>query len=1195
MYLTISSQSSSSLFQMLPEVCAIDDLHAFPQGDSDCTLTKRRSFGDQYLLFVRQNMRNYMENNFPPGRESIRDMVIIQDESLPPLQEILHRIDYVQLSTLYLVDCRLRMDNVDVFQDLSLRALVLSHAYLRHLPRSIFEMDSLEVLKVDRNSLEEIPAEIGNLRNLKSFCCDSQRPRLRSLPHSITKLEHLEVLSFSNNRIENIAWVVALPKLRVLRCSNNRISRLPNQLVNLQELMVLDFMHNRLDYIPASFTDLLGRLYRFHYFNLTLRPKHIMRSRAELLSYLDLESFLAQSPVRRTGRDVSVAVVGESHSGKSTLVEALKADRGICKHDVRQESTFEIHQFEMQGHDHSCYISTLVLANDILDTFSKNISVDLYLLAVDLTALELQNGSQHLFARHVSRMQMWLQSLYDVAPHTPVVIVGTHAELVKSMAFGDIWHNIESILDQSRHHHVKRFTDSRLSTCILCNPKSLAVRHVLGKSRQGSAGFVDLSFPTGEPMMNGHVPTGDSPSSGKGRYPHIVGYYEIDSKKNLPKDAKKSNLSIEQLKGAIFRLTHNQNAGEEGIPPSWLSFIRQMSTITEQAPNLPCLPYEEVVSMSRSIDISPAQVPYMLKYFHQRGKLVYFANDEILSKLVVINPTWFIQVLCRVLDGFERSKCNYVELIESLQDKELDRQLHKAGVLSVASAHWLLAALQRLDLCVPVLDNGDIKLYLLPNLLEVGHPSQDVWPDLPEWDEKQITCDFAIRSLKPCLFSDLILRLNNEGRRSLEVVGEPAPVFLSHHIVFYTGIDLGGCDDCYAIRRRLRVQHKNDDEDEVEDDVLHKVHIHLMPNMKTIRIAVRGVSPCCTMKSVLTFIELYLDDIPEEDTDGSSDRTSVSSHALSIGPSASVSSDRGSMTSKVSHLPNNDEEDDRQTFLLCPKCVLLRHSNPERISYQTISPKRKAICSRWHNLGSWTRAVTGDYRYANDFLVGSSSLSMLPDYEHPRLAMIVPPSTPISNREWYMFSRTKFLEGFEVHFLCEYTGYWHMVEDAGFRLNQTRQFTKKVGNHLPAILNMALPMVQIVNGVHEHSHNGRLLAPVVADLIKNYEYLRNVDTHIRDPYTWLSKNKDRVVTMLTKVLANASDGFPDLYFKVGNSIHAEMVFQAAPRANRYELAKFLRIEASSGRFGPLRPLYVGQEIRWLCDAHYEELRGMPSK
>jgi len=42
----------------------------------------------------------------------------------------------------------------------------------------------------------------------------------------------------------------------------------------------------------------------------------------------------------------------------------------------------------------------------------------------------------------------------------------------------------------------------------------------------------------------------------------------------------------------------------------------------------------------------------------------------------------------------------------------------------------------------------------------------------------------------------------------------------------------------------------------------------------------------------------------------------------------------------------------------------------------------------------------------------------------------------------YMFGRTRFLDGFEVHFLCEYTGYWHMTEDVGFWLGTPPQLQR---------------------------------------------------------------------------------------------------------------------------------------------------------
>ena len=166
----------------------------------------------------------------------------------------------------------------------------------------------------------------------------------------------------------------------------------------------------------------------------------------------------------------------------------------------------------------------------------------------------------------------------------------------------------------------------------------------------------------------------------------------------------------------------------------------------------------------------------------------------------------------------------------------------------------------------------------MPNVLEDGSPSQDVWPDVPEWDEKQITCDFRFRAMKPSQFIDFVRCLNQEGRRILEVVSDPIPVFLSHHIVFFTALDQGGCEDCFHARRKMRMlgntscnnnnnnnssiskqggylqqQHHQSqlllqhsqasvasscDEFDQIDDVMHKVHIMLHRDMQAVRIQV---------------------------------------------------------------------------------------------------------------------------------------------------------------------------------------------------------------------------------------------------------------------------------------------------------------------------------------------------------------------
>ena len=340
---------------------------------------------------------------------------VLQDERLPPLSQLVRRLDIHTLTTLYVVDCRVHLDD-EALSPLSLRTLVLSHTHLRSLPTAVFNMSSLEVLKVDRNCLGEVAADIGRLSALRTFACDSQRPRLRSLPvAALSRLSRLEVLTFGNNRVADVAWIpAALPRLRVLRCDRNGVARLPASLGDLRQLTTLDVAHNRLERVPAALAPLVRRLFRFDFFNLTLRPRHVRRSRAQLLAHLDLENFLQSlsgasstlsappvsvggvvsgpSGIQRAGhvaRDVTVALVGETHAGKSTLVAALRDDHGVSRApEVTSSSrsshhappTFEVHQFDMRtatsaGNDFAgpCHVCALILANDVLDTFSQQV------------------------------------------------------------------------------------------------------------------------------------------------------------------------------------------------------------------------------------------------------------------------------------------------------------------------------------------------------------------------------------------------------------------------------------------------------------------------------------------------------------------------------------------------------------------------------------------------------------------------------------------------------------------------------------------------------------------------------------------------------------------------------------------------------------------------------------------------------
>ena len=145
----------------------------------------------------------------------------------------------------------------------------------------------------------------------------------------------------------------------------------------------------------------------------------------------------------------------------------------------------------------------------------------------------------------------------------------------------------------------------------------------------------------------------------------------------------------------------------------------------------------------------------------------------------------------------------------------------------------------------------------------------------------------------------------------------------------------------------------------------------------------------------------------------------------------------------------------------------------------------------------------------------------------------------------------------------------------------------------------------------EHAETVRVLAPVVMKLLSTYDHLRSCDATTsssyvsrRDAELFLTSNKDRLTTMLTRTLTSAAQQTAnadnsqqaDIYLKAGSSLGPSDVFSRSlgSRTSRTELGRFLRIESSGGRFGGLRPVYIGGEVRWVCETHYIELRAMPS-
>ncbi len=124
-------------------------------------------------------------------------------------------------------------------------------AGLGEFPQEIFDLaDSLEVLNLSTNQLTRLPHDLPRLHKLKVLFC-SDNP-FTALPEVLGECAQLEMVGFKANRLRHLP-AAALPKaLRWLILSDNQLSELPEKLGDCTRLQKLMLAGNQLTDLPDS-------------------------------------------------------------------------------------------------------------------------------------------------------------------------------------------------------------------------------------------------------------------------------------------------------------------------------------------------------------------------------------------------------------------------------------------------------------------------------------------------------------------------------------------------------------------------------------------------------------------------------------------------------------------------------------------------------------------------------------------------------------------------------------------------------------------------------------------------------------------------------------------------------------------------------------------------------------------------------
>ncbi|KAI6243910.1 PDZ/DHR/GLGF domain protein [Aphelenchoides fujianensis] len=119
------------------------------------------------------------------------------------------------------------------------------------IPPGLLSCKTLKNLDLSKNSITELPKNLGDLGNLTELVlCEN---KIISIPSSIGSLKKLEMLKISHNCLSTLTPAIcSCVELRDLSLCENLLSELPSSIGNLNKLRFFDASSNHLTHVPST-------------------------------------------------------------------------------------------------------------------------------------------------------------------------------------------------------------------------------------------------------------------------------------------------------------------------------------------------------------------------------------------------------------------------------------------------------------------------------------------------------------------------------------------------------------------------------------------------------------------------------------------------------------------------------------------------------------------------------------------------------------------------------------------------------------------------------------------------------------------------------------------------------------------------------------------------------------------------------
>ena len=504
------------------------------------------------------------------------------------------------LTTLYLGRNQLAAVPESLGNLTALTELYLGRNQLTAVPESLGNLTALTMLDLGGNWLTALPESLGNLTALTELnLTDNQ---LTALPESLGNLTALTELDLNGNQLTAVpGWVGNLAALTGLYLSTNQLAAVPESLGNLTALTELNLYGNQLTLVPES----LGNLTALTMLDLS---RNQLAAVPESLGNLTALTELNLSGNQLTAVPMQLAglLEGKTHLSLSgnPLGEPLPelAARGSAElatylrslHDAKPQYEAKM-VLVGEGNVGKTSLVAALKGEEFVEGRATTHGIEISLLTVrhpsldtDMTVRAWDFGGQEVY--RVS-LQFFLsrRALYLV---------------VWNVREGQEHDEVESWLRRIR---LRAGPDARtLVVATHCAER-----------------LPELDYPHLEQMFPGMLP--GTP-------------FEVDSR---------TGQGIDGLTGTIS--DHAARLPQMGqlISSRWAA-VRQ--DILACAAAEPQIPYEQFAGICQRHGLTEPETSTLAKLMHDLGLVIYYADDEGLKDIVVLNPEWLTKAISYVLN-----------------------------------------------------------------------------------------------------------------------------------------------------------------------------------------------------------------------------------------------------------------------------------------------------------------------------------------------------------------------------------------------------------------------------------------------------------------------------------------------------------------------------------------------------------------